>query len=64
MTAPMLIDSDSHITEPADVWTSRVPSRYVDGVPAVERDADGRDVWVLDGVMICVVGSTAPAGSW
>jgi len=62
MTTPLLIDADSHITEPADVWTSRVPSRYVDGVPAVERDADGRDVWVLDGVMICVVGSTAPAG--
>jgi uncharacterized protein len=62
MTAPMLIDADSHITEPADVWTSRVPARYVDDVPAVTRDADGRDVWVLDGVMICVVGSTAPAG--
>ncbi len=62
MTAPLLIDADSHITEPADVWTSRVPSRYVGDVPAVHRDADGRDVWLLDDVMICVVGSTAPAG--
>src|SRR5580704_483562 len=32
MTTPV-IDVDSHLTEPADLWTSRVPSRYVDRVP-------------------------------
>src|SRR6202035_3692545 len=62
MTAPMLIDADSHVTEPADVWTSRVPARYVDDVPSVARDADGRDVWLLDDVMICAVGATSAAG--
>ena len=35
MTAPLLIDADSHVTEPADVWTSRVPARHVGDVPAV-----------------------------
>jgi len=62
MTAPLLIDADSHVTEPADVWTSRVPARYVADVPSVTRDADGRDVWMLDDVMICTVGATSAAG--
>jgi uncharacterized protein len=58
----LIIDSDSHVTEPADVWTSRVPRRYVDRVPRVEKDASGADIWVLDGVRIDTVGVTAPAG--
>jgi uncharacterized protein len=60
MTTPV-IDVDSHLTEPADLWTSRVPSRYVDRVPQM-TSADGRDIWVLDGRQISVVGMTAPAG--
>jgi predicted TIM-barrel fold metal-dependent hydrolase len=59
----LLIDADSHVTEPADVWTSRVPARYVDDVPHVVRDQDGRDVWLLDDVMICKVSSTSAAGA-
>jgi predicted TIM-barrel fold metal-dependent hydrolase len=62
MTAPLLIDADSHITEPADVWTSRVPARYVDDVPRVVRSDEGKDVWLLGGVVICTVGSTSTAG--
>src|SRR5579862_968615 len=62
MTAPMLIDADSHVTEPADVWTSRVPARYVDEVPRVVRNDDGKDVWLLGGVAICTVGATSTAG--
>jgi len=60
MTTPV-IDVDSHLTEPADLWTSRVPSRYVDRVPQM-TSAGGRDIWVLDGRQISVVGMTAPAG--
>jgi predicted TIM-barrel fold metal-dependent hydrolase len=60
MTIPV-IDVDSHLTEPADLWTSRVPSRYVDRVPQM-TSAGGRDIWVLDGRQISVVGMTAPAG--
>ncbi len=58
----MLIDADSHITEPADVWTSRVPARYVEDVPKVVRTDEGKDVWLLGGVVICTVGSTSTAG--
>lgn len=57
-----VIDVDSHLTEPPDLWTSRVPSRYVDRVPQMTSTKDGRDIWVLDGRQISVVGMTAPAG--
>jgi predicted TIM-barrel fold metal-dependent hydrolase len=61
MSTPV-IDVDSHITEMPDVWTSRVPKRYVDRVPQMVRDGDGKDIWVLDGRQISIVGTTAPAG--
>jgi uncharacterized protein len=59
--ANLIIDSDSHVTEPADVWTARVPKKYIDDVPHVER-VDGADVWVLQNKRIGSVGTSAPAG--
>ena len=56
------IDSDTHLTEPADVWTSRVPAKFKDHVPYVVRDADGRDTWMLEGDRLSHVGLTAPVG--
>jgi predicted TIM-barrel fold metal-dependent hydrolase len=44
-----LISADSHINEPADLWVSRVPARYRDVVPRVERFDQG-DAWVIDGM--------------
>ncbi len=61
MPSQLLIDADSHVTEPADLWTSRVPSKWVDRVPHVVRDG-GEDVGVLDGVRIYTVGATSAAG--
>ncbi len=40
------IDTDTHITEPPDLWTSRVASRWGDAVPHVKR-VDGRDLWFI-----------------
>jgi predicted TIM-barrel fold metal-dependent hydrolase len=57
-----IIDVDSHVTEPPDVWTSRVAKRHVERVPQVRR-IDGADIWFLDGERIAEVGSTAPAGT-
>src|SRR5829696_4326856 len=62
MAPTALIDVDAHLTEPADVWTSRVPARYVDHVPQMHRNADGKDVWLLDGNPFYTVGMTATAG--
>ena len=59
-----VIDVDTHITEPADLWTSRLPSRYHDVAPRIVRDADsGVESWAVghsDGFM--PVGFTAVAG--
>ena len=61
MTASLIIDADSHVTEPPGVWTERVPARFRDDVPHVER-IDGMDVWLLQGKRLSPLGVTAPAG--
>jgi uncharacterized protein len=58
----MIIDADTHLTEPPDVWTSRVAKKYLDHVPRMERSAEGKDVWVLDGEPFFTIGGTAMAG--
>jgi predicted TIM-barrel fold metal-dependent hydrolase len=35
---PWIISVDDHVTSPPDVWTSRLPSRFKDLAPHVERD--------------------------
>ena len=32
-----VIDVDTHVTEPPDTWSSRVPAKYKDRAPRVER---------------------------
>ena len=61
MAAELIIDADAHITEPPDVWTARVPKKYRDQVPRVEK-LEGVDTWVLHGEPLAPVGVTAPAG--
>jgi len=56
-----VIDADSHVTEPSDVWTSRVPARYRDDVFRVVRK-DDVDTWMLRDEPVGRVGVTAPAG--
>jgi predicted TIM-barrel fold metal-dependent hydrolase len=58
----LIIDADSHLTEPPDLWVSRVPKRYVEEVPRFVRNADGVDVWELGGTRISTVGLLAVAG--
>ena len=43
-----VIDVDTHLTEPPDVWTARVSSKWGDLIPHVERH-DGVDGWVIGG---------------
>ncbi len=44
-----LISADTHVNEPPDLWTSRVPGHLVDRVPRIERFEQG-DAWVIEGV--------------
>ena len=57
------IDADTHITEPGDVWTSRLPARMLESAPKVIRTPDGVDVWQFGSEARAIpVGATAMAG--
>ena len=56
-----VIDVDTHLTEPPDMWTARVPSSMHDVVPHIER-IDGRDVWMADGERLGPPGFYSMAG--
>ena len=43
-----LISADTHVNEPGDLWTTRVPARVKDRVPRIERFPEG-DGWVIEG---------------
>jgi predicted TIM-barrel fold metal-dependent hydrolase len=44
-----VIDSDTHYTEPHDLWTSRVSGKMKDLMPHVVRQDNGRDKWLFNG---------------
>jgi predicted TIM-barrel fold metal-dependent hydrolase len=46
-----IIDADTHLTEPHDLWTSRAPKQWVDRVPQV-RDVEGQLMWTVDGQVL------------
>lgn len=56
-----VIDIDTHLTEPGDVWTSRVPRKWGDRVPHVRR-VDGTDVWFTGDTAIGMPGAHSMAG--
>ena len=43
-----VIDTDTHWSEPYDLWTSRAPAKYVDRVPQM-GERGGRRRWWFDG---------------
>ena len=48
MTDTMIFDTDTHITEPADLWTSRLPEKWGDQRMHVRWDEQlGVEVWAL-----------------
>ena len=43
-----VIDADTHLTEPHDMWTSRAPAKFRDRVPQVKMH-EGVRSWIIDG---------------
>jgi predicted TIM-barrel fold metal-dependent hydrolase len=43
-----VIDADSHLNSPPDLYTSRVPAKYKERAPRLVP-GDGHDAWVVDG---------------
>ncbi len=58
-----IIDADSHVNEPGDVWVTRVPASMKDKVPKVVDLPDGKLAWsYMDGKRIRPIGMEAAAG--
>ena len=53
-----VIDVDTHLSEPLDLWTSRATPKYRDRVPQM-RVLDGKWVWTIDGNRSMGVGSAS-----
>jgi predicted TIM-barrel fold metal-dependent hydrolase len=51
-----VIDVDTHLTEPHDLWTKRAPASLKDRVPQVKK-IDGRESWVIDGDKVIGLGA-------
>lgn len=49
-----VVDVDSHLWEPADLWTSRMPAKLHDVIPHVETDpSTGKPMWIAGRDRIC-----------
>src|ERR1700709_2646240 len=62
---PMLpiVDTDTHLAEPPDLWTNRVSKKWADVVPRVVRDEKRNfDRWVIGDRKLTGVASWATAG--
>jgi predicted TIM-barrel fold metal-dependent hydrolase len=51
-----VIDVDTHLTEPHDLWTRRAPAKFKDRVPQV-KVKDGVESWVIDGDKLIGLGA-------
>ena len=56
-----VIDVDTHVTEPADTWTSRVSKKWGDKVPRLARVGE-KDVWIVNGEVAGAPGAFTMAG--
>ena len=56
-----VIDVDTHVTEPPDLWTSRIASKWHHVVPHIETIKD-RQFWVINGKKGLAPGSVSMAG--
>ncbi len=58
----LIVDCDTHVSEPPDLWTSRLGKKWGDAVPRVVSQADGREMWVVGERSIAGAGQFAMAG--
>ncbi len=56
-----LFSADDHIVEPADVWSKRVPRKFLEDAPHVIDDGE-MEFWVVEGTKMPTIGLNAVAG--
>jgi uncharacterized protein len=58
-----IVDTDSHVSEPEDLWVSRVSARWGDRVPKVVWDEDSEEFrWLVGDSLLSSVAEYAQAG--
>ncbi len=57
-TGIKVIDVDTHLSEPEDLWTSRAPARFKDRVPQI-GEVNGVPSWIIDGNLAIGLGASA-----
>jgi predicted TIM-barrel fold metal-dependent hydrolase len=58
----IMISVDDHVVEPPTLFDGRLPAKFQDLAPRVERLSNGSDVWVFNGTKIPNIGLNAVAG--
>ena len=58
----IMISVDDHVVEPPTLFEGRLPAKFQDLAPRVERLSNGSDVWVFNGTQIPNIGLNAVAG--
>jgi len=58
-----VVDADSHLTEPPDLWSSALPAKWKDIGPRVETNDAGEQRWRIGDAWLNLVGSSAVAGN-
>lgn len=49
MPTTPIVDADTHILEPRDIWTNWLPKQYLDKAPRLVKDEEGGDAWLFAG---------------
>ncbi len=66
MTRCPVISSDSHIVEPPDLYTQRMPSKLLGRAPLIKRyttqEGKEADAWFLGDVQVATLGAVTQAG--
>ena len=44
-----IVDADTHVLEPPDIWKTWLPSQYLEKAPKLVKDAEGGDAWLFAG---------------
>ena len=58
-----IVDADTHLVEPPDLWTARMPSRWGDVVPHVRWDEQHQEeAWFVGDQRLAPVAAAAQAG--
>ena len=63
MTLARIVSADSHVIEPADVWTARMRGEYASRAPRSVRQPEGGDFFVAEGLNPFPVAGFAVAGA-